>query len=275
MFSYGLMPLLIPLGVVAVVFNIKTGYKKSILIGFVFMSLALLVSITRRDIIGILIYFFLAILLYAFISSNLKIFFTKALKSFVVLVLIIICTFFVFPKVIEATRIGIVETINIVEHSKESNGSKDERLRLRPFIVSQFVNHPIMGTGFDNRWRTSEGDKLGFEASDYPFLAALAMFGIVGNVFFLPVYILLLLFLKNDLKFLRDNYNINYSLLYLLLVTFILYFIYDFLQYPNYFLPVSNAYQYTWYSSLAFYLAIRNRFYSGQNLKNIPQLKPN
>jgi hypothetical protein len=264
--SDGLMLLLIPMGITIYVFKLKVKYKNMILIGFILMCTYYFVSSTRRDIISILIYFLLATLFNTFIEGSYKVFFNKMLKSALAIIFITIGIYFIFPKYVEAARIGIVESINIIEYGKEiRTGYKDERLGLRPFIVLQFIKHPYFGTGFDNRWRSREGDKLGFEASDYPFLAALAMFGVLGIMVFLPVYILLLKFLKNDLKYLRNKKNQNEYLLFLLLLTFILYFIYNLLQYWNYFLPVSNAGDYIWYSSLAFYLGARYKFYFSQS----------
>ena len=46
--------------------------------------------------------------------------------------------------------------------------------------MNHFKAHPIFGTGFDNMWRNKIGDEIGFEATDYPFQAALAMTGIIG-----------------------------------------------------------------------------------------------
>src|ERR1035438_5738264 len=88
MFSYGLMPLLIPLGVIASVFKLRIRNKNLILIGFTLMSIAWLVSIERRHIIGIFIYFTLAILINTFITGNLKVLFNKTLKSALIIVVI-------------------------------------------------------------------------------------------------------------------------------------------------------------------------------------------
>ena len=259
--SDGLLLLLIPLGITIYVFKLKVKYKYMILIGFFLMSTYYFVSSTRRDIISILIYFILAVLFNTFITGSYKVLFGKMVKSTLTIIFITLGIYFIFPKYVDAARVGIVESLNVIENGKETNGHKDERLGLRPFIFLQFMKHPYFGSGFDNRWRTLEGDKLGYEASDYPFLAALAMFGVLGIIVFLPVYICLLKYLKNDLKYLRINENQNEYLLYIVLLSFILYFIYDLLQYWNYFWPVSNASRYIWYSSLAFYLGARYRFY--------------
>ena len=99
------------------------------------MSIALVVSITRRHIIGIFIYFILAIFINAFITGNYKVLFNKTLKSALYYSSYYRYCVFCFSKIVEAARIGIVETINIIETGKETGGYKDERMGLRPFIV--------------------------------------------------------------------------------------------------------------------------------------------
>jgi hypothetical protein len=271
----GLMPLFIPMGVTVIVFKLNIKYKIMIIIGFILMVTYYIVSITRRDIMGIFIYFILAIVINIFITSSFKANIYRMLKITLILIVITLGVYFIFPKYVEASRVGIVESINIVESGKESTGYKDERLGIRPFIVKQFLEHPLFGTGFDNRWRNKAGDKLGYEASDYPFLAAMSMFGILGILVFMPVYILLLTFLKNDLKYLRNKKRQNNSLFFLMIITFILFFIFHLLQYFNYFMAVSNpGYYYAWYFLLSLYLGARYNFYSveNQNNKLIPKL---
>ncbi len=272
MIHYGLMPLLIPLGAVIIVFKLNIKFRNLILIGFALMSIAWMVSLTRRHIIGIIIYFILGILVSVLITGRYKILFRSTLKVILILVCLITSSYFIFPRYVEATRIGIIESINVIEYGATSKGEKDERLGFaRPFIVELFLKHPFFGTGFDNRWRNDVGDVQGYEAADYPFLAALAMFGVMGTLVFLPVYINIIKVLKKDIWYLRRYKPKIKTLLFLILMALVLYFIYDLLQYFNYFGPISNSSDYKWYAMFALYLASRQRYYSLQYENRIIQ----
>ncbi len=259
--DYGLMPLLVPLGVAAITFKLKKPYRNLVLIGFALMSIAWVISLERRHLLEIPIYFILAGILFSYFAGSFDVFLRNTLKSAGVFVLLIVMILMLYPRYVEAARIAIAESINVILYSETSTGQKDVRLGLnRTFIVDKFIEYPFLGTGFDNDWRTRQGDDKGYEASDYPFLSSLAMFGIVGNLFFLPVYILLVRIILKGLNLLRNFQDT--SLLFIFLLTFVLFFIFHFLQYFNYFSPVSNIGKNIWYISLAFYLASRFKLYS-------------
>ena len=94
------------------------------------------------------------------------------------------------------------------------------------------MDNPVFGTGFDNRWRTHEGDEQGYETSDYPLLAALAMKGLIGVLIFLPIYIILVKTLIRDVKFLKRNNLDTNSKEFFLYMLFILFFTIN-LKVPN------------------------------------------
>ena len=111
----------------------------------------------------------------------------------------------------------------------------------------------------------------GYEAADYPFLAALAMFGTIGVLVFVPVYIVIIKVLIKDIRYLSHCKRNTNIIMFLLFLTFILYFIFDLMQYFNSFFPISNSSKYIWYSLLSFYLASRHNFYFNQNKEKLVQ----
>ena len=267
MVSEGMMPLLVPLGVVVLVFKIRIKYRGLILTAFALMSIVYLLELWRRNIAAIFILFILAAIADAFISRRYIMILKNGVKVIVLIASLSLMSYLIFPRYIEAAVIGIEESFSVVENSRDIRGQKDVRLTLdRPFINEQFYQHPIFGTGFDNRWRTKGGDNQGYEAADYPFLAALAMFGIVGLAVFLPIYIIIVRILKLDFGYMRDNnIMIEKSLMYLFALSFMLYFTFDLIQYFNYFQAVSNSdFYYNWYIYLSLYLAARSMFYSNE-----------
>jgi hypothetical protein len=111
----------------------------------------------------------------------------------------------IFPTYVRSGYVLVKSTINVIKTGSNITGLRDERLALfgREKMVEEFTKHPLLGTGFNNLWRTSEGERYGYEASDYPFQSALAMSGILGLLFYLPVYIILIRALLRDLKTFR------------------------------------------------------------------------
>jgi len=275
--SEGLMPLLIPMGAAVIIFNLKIKYRNLILIGFALMSLAYLLELWRRNIAAIFIYFILAALVSAFISRRYTVILNNALKIILLVSSLVLISYLLFPRYINAAVVGIKESISVIESSRDMRGQKDVRLTLdRPFINEKFYEHPLFGTGFDNRWRTKGGDNQGYEAADYPFLAALAMYGIVGLMVFLPIYVVIVRILKLDFAYLRaNNGQIEKSLTFLFALSFMLFFVFDLLQYFNYFqaVSISESY-YNWYIALSLYLAVRSEFYSTE-FQNNEQLNSN
>lgn len=260
--DYGLMPLLIPMGVVVIIFKFDIKYKKLIVIGFLLMFIAWLLGLFRRHIFGTFLYFIPASMLSNYIQDKVLI----SLKRFMSISFYLLILGFIiqlsFPKYVEAGYIAGRETLHIVQYGENTSGKKDNRLGLgKEFMQNIVLDNPLFGTGFDNRWRTLDGDKAGFEATDYPFIGALAMTGVFGLLFFLPIYIVLFKTLIIDIKYLKKKKFNKHSFETYILVLFIVYFIFDFMQYMNWFLPISIISDKKWYVFLAMYLASRKVFY--------------
>ena len=183
---------------------------------------------------------------------------------------------FTFPKYLDAGTAGLQEAANVIQYGQTSSGKKDVRLGFgKEFMQDLIKKNYVFGTGFDNRWRGT-GDKAGYETSDYPLLSAIAMYGIIGLLIFLPIYITLVRAVIFDIKFLKKH-KMNYNSFDFYIITlFVLYFIYDLLQYMNWFLPVSLSRNFKWYTILSMYFASRHIFYAkfNSNIKRNRNLKP-
>lgn len=272
--SYGLMPLLIPLGAVFFMFKFDINYKKAIITSFVLMFIVWLLSLIRRNIFGTFIYVLLALILNNFLQHKALISIKKMATILIYGVLLVGLIQLTFPKYLEAGIIAGKETINVIKYGETTGGRKDTRLGFgKEFMQDLIVSNYVFGTGFDNRWRTGDGDKAGYEASDYPLLSAIAMSGIIGLLFFLPIYIVLIKTLHLDIKYLRKNRIDKNSLELFFMILFILYFIFDLLQYMNWFLPLSlfsHSGHKSWFVFLAMYFASRRLYYSREKeRKNI------
>ena len=261
MLSEGILLLIVPLAIVIIIFKINVPDKKKIFLGFILLAIYYVISLRRKDMLTIFIYFLLATMVYNYITGHYKSIIKNFLKTVTILVILIVGSYFVFPNYTKAAGISLMEIYNIVMYGKTSTGEKDERLGLnRTFIVEQFSKHPIFGTGFDNRWRGS-GENQGYESGDYPLLAAFARYGIIGVLIIIPIYIIIVKILINDIRYLQKNKTNHQNLEFLFLMTFIMYFVFHLFQYFNWFCAFSSGSYYYWFFFLSFYLAARYRFY--------------
>ena len=265
------MALLIPIGAVVIIFlKEKFKWKNIILVAFGLMFLGWLLSITRRHIIGTFLYIFLALTLLNFIERKALI---SVKKLFSVVLYSVVLGFIIslsFPKYIQAASDALEEAVLVAQTGKSSSGTQDTRLGFgKDFMQNLIIDNTYFGTGFDNRWRTKEGDEQGYEAADYPLLGAIAMTGIFGILCFIPIYVLLIKSLIFDVKYLRKQKVNYYSMEFFGLVLFIIYFIYNLMQYMNWFSPVSLPSRYSWFVYLAMYFASRQLFYSSRENEKI------
>jgi len=263
--EYGLMPLLTQIGAALLIFNFKIKYRTMIIVGFVLINIAWLVSLTRRHILELFITLLITAFLFNYVGGMQwgKKFIKVALRSIIGLAGIILVSYFIYPNYFDAGIDAIESSIHVIRYSEDITGQRDERLNFfgRAKMVEEFEKSPLLGTGFDNIWRISDGQAMGYEASDYPFQAALAMAGVIGCLMFLPVYLILIKYLYSDIKFLRQNKISLNSLHDLFFMSYIVFFIFSLMQYMNWFYPVSNAGKPILFIIFGFYFAARKLFY--------------
>ncbi|MBN2519290.1 MAG: hypothetical protein JXB17_02200 [Bacteroidales bacterium] len=265
LYSYGLLPLLIPLGTIVLLGKYKFKDKGYILTLYVLMIIVWLVSITRRHIIGVFAYLIIAFFLINYLKGKRIISLGKAIQFIMVLFVLIGSVAIVTPRYFQTTVKAIEETIYVIQYGETTAGFEDERFGFsRDFIVDKFKENKYFGTGYTQKWQTS--DEEGYESYDYPLLSAFAMVGIIGILAFTPIYFLLIKLLLYDIRMIRTfKLNMRSKEFYYLLF-FILYFIYNLLQYINWYSPVSVYRDITWYVCLGLYLAARDNYY--RNLKS-------
>lgn len=263
--SYGLIPIFTAIGVILLIFKFETKYKKLFIVGFLMINIAWVLSLTRRHILGLFICFFIGYLLYFYIKKhNIKNVLKPLIRPVAVFGCIIIVLRLFFPAYLSAGINSIESAIHVIRYGQDITGKTDERLALfgRYRMVEEFKKSPLFGTGFKNIWRIQEGEELGYESSDYPFQAALAMTGMIGCLMFLPIYLILIKMLFRDLKHLKKSVILPNSLALLMLLSFILWFTYLVLQHMNWFGPVSNSGRHTFYILMAFYCGAKEIYYS-------------
>jgi hypothetical protein len=256
--SYGLLPILIPMGVVILVFKFRIKFRRIVIIAAILMFFVWILALMRRNIFGSFLYFVPAIILHNYLNKEGLIPVKKTVQFFFYVLVVIVALRFVFPEYYAAGIRAGEETIHIIRFGTTTTGQEDTRMGLgKKFMQDLVLENPWFGTGFDNRWRTLDGDHSGFEATDYPFIGAVAMVGIVGLLFFLPIYVFLIKQMVRDIRKIR---LINFKVFdwdAFMIIVFLVYFIFDFLQYMNWFLPISIIDDKKWYVFLGMYCAQR------------------
>lgn len=259
MYSYGIIPLLITLGTVMLVFHFKLRHRLLIILGYVLMSVAWVLSLYRRQILGVIILFFVASLISNYINKKKLVPVKKILLFLVYVVLTLFVVNFFFPNYIDAVFASIEEAYYVFEHGKSSTGQEDVRLGFgKQELQGKIGENFVVGTGFDINWRISE--KAGYEASDYPFLASIAMVGVIGMLIFVPVYYKFYKCIIEELKKFRIKNVKTDSLEDYMLLVFITFFLFDVLNYTYWFLPVSlftHPDHFSWYFYFAMFFAAR------------------
>ena len=272
MSDFGLLTLLVPMGVVVIVFKFKFKFKIKIVLASVLMFLVWILAILRRFIFGAFLYFILASILDNYFKQKPLIPIKNIFNIGIYLILLFFIIQLSFPKYLDAGILSVKETYNVFKYGETVSGQKDARLGFgKSHMQNTIRKNFIFGTGFDNRWRTKEGDNDGFEASDYPFLSAIAMFGITGLMIFLPVYIVIIKILIFDIKYLRKNSFNNQSYEAYFVILFIIYFIFNLVQYMNWFEPVaifSHNIGKRWFVFLGLFFAARKVFYDKEKYIN-------
>lgn len=268
MVSYGLLPILIPMGIIILSTKFKFKWKNAVLFSSLLMYIIWILSLLRREIFGAIILFLFAGVLINYIRGKNLIPTKKIFKLIVYLSIVILVLKISFPNYIDAGLNSAIETYQVFRFGKSSLGNKDVRLGFgKKELQEKIKDNYIVGTGFDNRWRISQED--GFEASDYPFLAAIAMVGVLGLLFFIPVYFSLFKTIISDLKlFKRIKPKIGSQGMFMLF-SFMIYFLFDLLKYFYWFLPVSlftHADQRMWYIFLAIFYGARRVYMSNINI---------
>jgi hypothetical protein len=263
MYSYGLVPILMSMGTVMLVFRFKINHRVTVIAGYILMFVAWILALYRRQILGAIILFFVASFINNYINGK-KLVPVKKILSFVIYLFL---TFFVvnffFPDYIDAVVASVEEAYYVLEHGQTSTGKEDVRLGFgKEELQEKIERNYLAGTGFDINWRISE--EAGYEASDYPLLAAIAMVGLSGMAVFIPVYYRFFRSIFEELKAFKASKVKPVSTEDFMLLVFITYFLADTLNYTYWFLPVSlfsHPDKYDWYFYFAMFFAARKVYH--------------
>jgi len=260
MYSYSFLPYLIPIALILSFFKFPLKGKNIwILLGSL-MLVTWILSLTRRHMLFTILYTFIIL----FLAYKFGVRKSILSPKLVLLILIPILFLSIFFKNYAGDSENLVnETISLITTGETSSGTIDKRISLTAnyFIIGKFLDNQLFGTGYDYLWNTEEGDKLGYESTDYPFLATLAQFGIIGLLLFCPVYFFVYNLLikvykdvRNEIVFQSSIYD---SILFLLITSVLILNIFLF---TYWFYPANiNIHNFEFYVFVGMLIGIQNR----------------
>ncbi|MCF8367430.1 MAG: hypothetical protein K9G76_00210 [Bacteroidales bacterium] len=247
MYGYGIIYFLIPLSFAYLFSRYKPNLP--VLMGGILVSIMIFISITRRYIVGLFEYYLIILIIFTYIEHG-KLFkgirrvFSLRNIGFFLLFLFVLSLLFseYLDFAIEAAK----ESYNVMVYGKTSSGAQDVRMSLfgKVGIVDAIRENFWFGTGFDPAWGTGDGGKNEWEGSDYIFLSAFAMYGLIGLLIFLPFYLIAFKVLRNFISLIRDYRNLIYTHKNLFELPVIIgiaaasEFIKNIIEYPNWFYPI-------------------------------------
>lgn len=246
LYNFGLLGVSIPLAIVCLYFRINISEKTFLIYTGVFMLIIWLLAMARRHLLSSILTFIITLYI-GFKIKGIKI--VSSLRPLVVALITLIILINYFPNYIDSAKKTFVETFSVLTTGRTTTGAADIRLSLtkQTTIINTFVHNFLLGTGYEPKWFSQEGDSMGYEASDYIFLGALAQYGLVGILLYLPIYIFLFKKVYMLYKSLRLNTSYAFTSDYdkLFIFYLIINYIIKLFNYPNYFSEVGwsiNAY---------------------------------
>ncbi len=247
LYGIGLIYFSLPIFISYFVLSFKRNYK--IVFAGLLVVVYIFITVTRRDIIGILEYLIIISILIGLSSKILflqKTFYFFRLKYIYIYLFLIISAYIINSKAVSSIEDNIVVSFRTLV-GLESYGTKDDmRLSFTENyrITNAIQNNLWGGTGFDPAWMNSEGGDYGWEGADFVFLSCFAMYGIVGLLIFFPFYFVVLYGIISGIKMIRNNWDIlsmnkvKFNTLLILFFASSSEFIKNIIEYPNWFIPI-------------------------------------
>lgn len=193
---------IVSLAFILIISKFKVSHKKLYLLLGLGMILVVLMSMSRLRILIMVI----QIIIMAVISSKVyKFKISIYLRTLLGATLLFIIVINIIPKYYDATTKMYQNIYSEFFTEEVKAGTYQSRTEYEiPMQLSLLNKNPFWGTGYNEKWYS--GGRGVYNASDTPFIAAIAMFGIIGISFYLIFYFKVFLILKKYLKFLRFNY---------------------------------------------------------------------
>lgn len=254
MYGLGLIYFGIPLAVSMIYYKGIKNIGVLILLSAILVFFHHVLLILRRELLGILIYIFINTLIFNYLKhKNLLQGIVKLInvRSLFILFLFFISLWLVIPTHVESTFLAVYDAIHVIIFGDNLLGIQETRIGLTGTkdIIQAIQSNPFFGTGFHPDWYSGHRSVNEFKGSDYVFLSAIGMYGIVGLVLFIKFYIFAIRYINRLLKLIRyyfypyQNFRLQFSYAVVISIASSSEIIRNIIEYPNWFLPIgaSNA----------------------------------
>src|ERR1035437_2102020 len=222
LWNYGLFDWVLNLAFIVLLLKIKIKNKRLLFYSGLLMAFAIVLTLTRRELIGRVFSILIILIITNFLfKSYAKI---QIVKIILPLVFLLGLLYITFPKYIGYASDEYKSIGSLVTTGLDKEGNTDYRLAGTGDVVSMkklISEHPFFGVGFTRysyedltNFRDLDNPLAGLYAGgELPYLGSIGKVGIIGLVFFLPMYILILMMSLKLYRIIKKN-DINIFMKY-------------------------------------------------------------
>lgn len=238
MWNYGLFDWVLNLAIIILILKIRIQNKKLLLYSGLLMATSIILTLTRRELVGrVYSVFLLLILIYYIFKNQRKI---RIQRIIIPVTLLFGLIFITFPQYIQYANNEYKSLGTLISKGTDREGNVDYRLAGTGDVIAMkklIKENIFFGIGFTRysyddltSFRDLDNPLAGLYAGgELPYLGSLGKMGIIGLIFFLPIYILILSLTFKLIRVLR-KINLNkvirenlYDLIFVLFsITFII-----------------------------------------------------
>lgn len=189
LFNYGMLTALVPLLLSVYISKIKIQNLKLLVIGTILITITIILSVTKG------LYITLTFLVISSIYYSVKILKVKLdnvfIRSIIIVIVLGVFLNITFPTYFDFAKRAYMDIFFLATEGETTDGSTSRFWQI-PALVSQIEQRPFFGVGwgFENV-NTEEFDINQFDASDFPLLANVMQYGIVGILIYVVHFVFL------------------------------------------------------------------------------------
>lgn len=210
MYRYGFAYWFIYAALINYIFRLNLPLKRLIYFIGVTLSIAVILTLTRRSIIFLILSMVVIYILSQRIMFN-RIISIKAARIILVAGMFLLALSIFAPSYVKHTVLMFENSFSPTGENGNEVLQADVRVdHDMPGHLARFRQKPILGYGYNMLWYSNAVEEGGLSANDVPLTAALGMFGIVGAGLFAFFYFRIIKVLISAYRVLRKLYQ--YSL---------------------------------------------------------------
>ena len=214
LWSYGLFDWVLNLAFIVLLLKINTKNKRLLFYSGILMAFAIVLTLTRRELIGRVFSLFLIFFIINYVFTTHKK--TQIIKLISPLIILLVLLYISFPKYIGYANSEYQSITSLVTTGLDNEGNVDYRLAGTGDVVAMkklISQNPLFGVGFTRysyedlrNFRDLNNPLAGLYAGgELPYLGSIGKMGIVGLILFSPMYVLLLFMCLKLYRIIKNN----------------------------------------------------------------------